>query len=471
MNRTLASLRWTILGLGGMVSAFSAESALLAQSKPVGQQEPRVYPWRVQLSDSAVAPGSDPVPPGIVTGRDRIRLFQASALQQDPVPASQGGAGASLSDDPANPPATVPTPGVEQNPGLSVPSNARPEDDIPGRRSGNDRCQLGEVQRIFQPTSSGLTVGGFSQIGYHTRDSLNFNDREDKLNLHQTWLYVDRAADPCAGRNFGFRVDGLYGIDGQELQAIGNSPTGAPTGWDNSWDHGSYGFALPQAYLEYDNSETSLRLGRFLSPIGFESVPSVENFFYSRTWARTYSEPFSHTGVLLQRSTRPGLTTFAGATLGWNSAFENTDNGFNLLTGLNYVASDRVTLGLAGSMGDTGYRGSGVIQTATAQVRLTDRVLWGLQGDFVNLQSNDELGLTNYLFYCHSACLSLGTRLEWWKSDQLFGSSASTWGATTGINWRPHANVVIRPEFRVDGGAAALHQGDPIIGIDAIILF
>jgi hypothetical protein len=228
---------------------------------------------------------------------------------------------------------------------------------------------------------------------------------------------------------------------------------------------------LPQAYIEYDNSITNVKIGKFLSPFGFESVPSVENFFYSRTFARTYTEPFSHTGILGSREVRPGVTAIGGVTLGWNSAFENTDNGFNVLTGVRMQPSDRVSVGLTASLGDTGYRGSGVLQTLTTEVKLTERVTWGMQGDYLNLQTNDEIGVTNYLFVCQSECLAFGARLEWWKSDQLSNSSQSTWDYTVGANWRPHANIVIRPEVRTEWGAATAHEWDPIIGIDAIILF
>ena len=289
--------------------------------------------------------------------------------------------------------------------------------------------------------------------------------------MHQMWGYIDQATDWSAGRNWGFRIDGLYGIDAQDIQAIGNSPNGAPSGWDNGWDNGSFGFALPQAYIEYDNANTNVKLGKFLSPIGFESIPAVENFFYSHTYARYYTEPFSHTGLLAEREIRPGVTAIGGATLGWNTGFDQTDNGFNILSGIRARPSDRVSVGLMASMGDTGYRGSGVLQTATLEVRLTDKVTYGMQGDYLNLQTNDEIGMTNYLFYSHNKCFAVGTRLEWWKSDQLFNSSQSTWDWTLGANWRPNANVVIRPEVRMDWGAAAVNEWDPILGIDAVFLF
>jgi hypothetical protein len=130
-----------------------------------------------------------------------------------------------------------------------------------------------------------------------------------------------------------------------------------------------------------------------------------------------------------------------------------------------------VSFSLTSSVGDTGYRGSGVLQSAIAEIKMTDNVTYVLQGDFLNLQSNDEFGFTNYLFYCANRCLAFGTRVEWWKSDQIFTSTRSTWTFTSGLNYRPNANLVIRPELRMDYGAGAFDSGDVMPAIDAIVLF
>lgn len=468
---------WLIALSGSLwLVAATAWDSLFAQGIPVHQGSTH-YPWRATGpatgagAGQAVQPAA-PAPPQIAPGGSLLRMFPASTARQDEQqPATGGGVARNLNDDVPEPPSSTPVPAIEQRPALSVRSNATDPDDAGLARSPGDWCCLGEVQRLVGTLPNGLTVGGFSQNGWHSRDILGFNNRSDEFNSHQNWLYVGREADAGCGRPFGFRIDGLYGIDAQEIQATGNSPNGAPTGWDNSWDNGSYGWALPQAYIEFANCMNRVKIGKFLSPIGFESVPSSENFFYSRTYARTFTEPFSHTGLLVERDAGNGATMIGGLTAGWNTGFDRTDNGFNGLAGVRFRPRDRFSLGLTSSFGDTGYRGSGVLQTATAEVQLAPKVTWGLQGDFLNLQSNDELGLSNYLFYCHNRCLAFGTRLEWWKSDQFFGSSTSTWDWTIGANYRPHANVVIRPEIRADWGAAALSEWDPAVGIDAVILF
>ncbi len=474
MKNPLA-IRPKTIGLLVIAAVFLIETKGVIAQQSDGQGQFRVFPWRVNApANPSEAVNQVPRPPVVSTSTNPLRLLNGSNNQQQE-PAAGGTQQPVISkftDQVPGAPSGASAGPIENNPPLSVPSNAKDEDDSEYCNTPiRNYCCLGDVQRLIPCLPGGITAGGFSQFGYHNRDTVTFNNRRGTVNPHQNWLYLDRAANGGNGRTWGFRVDGVYGIDAPDIQAIGNPPTGAPTGWDNSWDHGAYGFALPQAYVEYDNVLTNVKIGKFLSPIGFEAVPSVENFFYSRTYARYYTEPFSHTGILAQREMRPGVTGIGGVTLGWNSAFDNTDNGFNLITGVRMNPSDRVSLGLTGSLGDTGYRGSGVLQTATAQIRLTDRLTWGFQGDYLNLQTNDEIGATNYLFFSQSQCLAFGARLEWWKSDQLFASSQSTWDWTVGVNWRPHANVVIRPELRTDWGAATDNDWEPIIGIDAIVLF
>ena len=71
--------------------------------------------------------------------------------------------------------------------------------------------------------------------------------------------------------------------------------------------------------------------------------------------------------------------------------------------------------------------------------------------------------------------------MEWWKGDVLTGyaphggtlpasGSLSYYAATFGANIRPHANVVIRPEARLDWSPAADYD-ESYYGVDAIFTF
>ena len=100
---------------------------------------------------------------------------------------------------------------------------------------------------------------------------------------------------PAAARlDWGYRGDILYGVDAQKTQAYGNN-SGS---WDNSFDNGVYGWAIPQAYAEVAYGDWSVKVGHFFTIIGYEVVPDVGNFFYSHSYTMFNSEPFTHTGIL-----------------------------------------------------------------------------------------------------------------------------------------------------------------------------
>jgi len=361
-------------------------------------------------------------------------------------------------------------------PPLSVQSNAAPpekKDEVspycnPPQRN---RCNLGDEKKLFAPHCSGRQVGGWLSLGYHNRDNILVNNRRQQLALHQAWLYVDKtASSDTGGWDTGYRADALYGLDAQDLQAFGNSPSGNPSGWDNGWDNGSFGFALPQLYLQFANYDWDVKLGKFFSPFGYEVIGAPDNFFYSHSFTMYNSEPFTMTGILGERRVADNRSVVIGATAGWDTGFDSNSGG-TLITGMRYQPNQYVDFALTSSFGDTGTRGTGRLTSGVAQMQLTENVSYVLQADFLDLNSNQEFGIVQYLFRDITDCLKLGARIEWWKSDQFFTSSRSSYEFTMGANYQPHANLRIRPEVRFDWGAAAIAPGQPIIGIDAVMTF
>ena len=106
-----------------------------------------------------------------------------------------------------------------------------------------------------------------------------------------------------------------------------------------------------------------------------------------------------------------------------------------------------------------------------------------VQSDYLQVGSSGEenYGINQYLFYTVNDCLGLGARMEWWKGDVLtnyapFGAvlpaagNLSYYAATFGANVRPHANVVLRPEVRVDWSPAA-NYSETYFGVDSVFTF
>jgi hypothetical protein len=329
-----------------------------------------------------------------------------------------------------------------------------------------DPCTL---QDELQPCcDKSHTYGGWVSIGYHsdfTRFSdevsqgLSFNDRPDEVNFHQVWFYGEKLAeaDACSS-DWGYRFDMMYGTDSAKTQAFGNplNAGGNPKGWDNHWDHGAYGWAIPQAYAEFASGDWSVKAGHFYTLVGYEVVPATGNFFYSHAFTMFNSEPFTHTGVLTSYAASDDLTLYNGWTLGWDTGFDQFGSGSNYLGGFSATTGDIVTTYIC-TAGDLGWRGEGYSHSVLFDVTLSDNWEYVLQSDHVNVSTTDaggfnntDVGINQYLFYTLNDCWKVGGRMEWWKSDfqSVDPDSRSYYALTGGINYKPHANVVVRPEVR-----------------------
>lgn len=362
-------------------------------------------------------------------------------------------------------------------------------------------CGLGEPWRLDNNPCRWFEYGGWLSAGYTSKSTGMFNNIDDSVNFHQSWLYAERVADGSCGFDWGFRADIMYGIDSGDTQAFGNN-VGE---WDfiNGWDRGgTYGWAMPQLYAEFAYGDLSLKAGHFFTIAGYEGVMAPGNFFYSHALTMYNSEPFTHTGVLATYKYNECTTFYAGWTLGWDTGFDQYkgrggpfldtripgEEGSNAILGVTHALSEDVTLTYVGMVGDMGFRGDGYNHSIVLDVQLTDRMNYVLQSDFVNLSSpgfvnyNDEVGINQYLFYTVNDCLQLGTRLEWWKTDAGFnhggqslplGGTDSIYEVTFGANYRPDPNFTLRPEFRYDWYPSSGFGGydQAIFAMDAIMTF
>jgi len=316
----------------------------------------------------------------------------------------------------------------------------------------------------------GMKIGGWFQAGYHNKQTPNsaargdlgaFNDVPGTINLQQSWIYAERVANGEDGWDWGFRGDLVYGTDAQKTQAFGGDD------WDNDWDNGVYGWALPQAYFEIANGRTSVKVGHFFTLVGYEVVTAPDNFFYSHSLTMFNSEPFTHTGALATW-TGDNITLYGGWTAGWDTGFEQFNDGSNFLGGFSVNLLEDVAFTYILTAGNFGRRGDdGYSHSLLFDVTLTDNLTYILQSDFVRVDStgDEDVGINQYLIYSFNDCIGVGARVEWWQDD-----FASQYEATFGVNVRPHANFVLRPEIRHDWNPGA-NFDQTTFGIDGIFTF
>lgn len=347
----------------------------------------------------------------------------------------------------------------------------------------------------------GITLGGWFQLGYSNHPDGAFTgngpflsqNEDDKFNLNQMYLFIAKAADGSKGFDWGYRADILYGVDGNEAQSFGNID---PDKWDylNGWDHGIYEWAMPQLYGEVAMGDLAVKAGHFYTPIGYEVVTSPDNFFFSKQITFYNSEPFTHTGALATYKVSDKLTVIGGWTLGWDTGYYQFAKGSNGIVGATFTVSENTTLVYAGGFGDFGWRGDGAINSFILSQKWGEKWMSVHQFDVLQTNANsafgadfatgglagDSTGFINYLFYEINSRWKLGTRQEWYKAD---GISYYTW--TYGVNYKPTANLTIRPEMRhmwapgQPKGAAGdiarnihnVYGGEDVFGVDVIFKF
>lgn len=345
--------------------------------------------------------------------------------------------------------------------------------------TGCDTCFLmgpSDPLHLLSDECRGINIGGWTQWGYHDNAGLpiaRWNNRPNEFANHQSWLYAEKIADGSGGLGIGGRADILYGLDAQDTQAFG----GQPTNWDNQWDHGQYGWALPQLYAEVAVGDLSVKAGKFFTPIGYEVIAAPDNFFYSHAFTQYNSEPFTHTGVLGSYGMSDAVTVYSGWTLGWDSGFDSAANdGSAYLGGLGIGLTDNISatwMCTAGKFGGFAgaTRGDGYMQSFVVDVTLLDNLNYIFQSDYLDNDIGEEdYGVNQYLIYWLNDCVGAGTRMEWWRDGTAGGGNISHYEWTNGLNVRPMANLNFRPEIRYEW-SPGLNRDEWIGAIDTYFVF
>ena len=297
---------------------------------------------------------------------------------------------------------------------------------------------------------SPLVIGGWSQWGYHNDNDGVFNTHPDLFQAQQQALYAGWTADGSDGLGLGGRVDVMYGTDASNTQSFGNPP--ASFDYQHGWDHGIYGWAIPQAYVEAAVGDFSVKVGHFYTLMGYQVVPATGNFFYSIPYTFNFNEAFTHTGALSTWAVSDSLTLYNGWTLGWDTGFDQLNQGNNYLGGFAYTLTEGATFTYIVTYGNLGWRDGGddnsYAHSCVLVADLTDSIQYVGQSDLLDtsnpgVSEADSFGINQYLYYTMNDVVKLGGRVEWWKADGI-----SLYEMAYGVNIKPLSNLTFRPEMR-----------------------
>lgn len=316
----------------------------------------------------------------------------------------------------------------------------------------------------------GLTFNGRSHDGYN--GVVGFNDRDDEYQMNQFDVFVNRDINTEGGGwDIGGRIDLLYGTDARFIEA---------NGFERDWNQAAmYQLAVPQMYADIGWDLWKVRMGKFYSPIGYEAVPAPENFFYSHSYSFLYGEPRTFTGMLVGRQVGQQVAVSGGFHRGWDN-FRDLDGRDNLgfVGGVCWTScNQRASLGFMLTSGEQGIDNNTVMYSIVGQLQLADRLRYVVEHNFGQssgglvqpirpqvLTTAEWYGLTNYLLYDLNCCWSAGLRFEWFcdnngtrvspvahantaAGEEFMGNF---YEITAGLNWRPRANLAVRPELRWD---------------------
>ena len=341
-----------------------------------------------------------------------------------------------------------------------------------------------------------------------------FDDRANEPLLNQVTINFERALVPQPGEfDWGFKLQLMLGSDARFIHSLGL--------FDRT-SNGTVQFDLVEAYLNLHfpvatEGGLDLKLGKFVTLEGAETIDPRTNFFYSHTYIFNFGIPFNHTGALATFHASKLLDLYAGITRGVNTSLDDNNDspafhggvGLNLLDGkLTALVSTHIGPETPNDDRDDRYLNDITI-TAKPTKNLTS--ITDLNYIYDEAADATGYGFAQYFIYTINDLFSIGVRGEIWRDADAFyvasfaenddavdglrggavtfdprtvGGGRTTYGAVTlGLNIKPPvpkpaASLVIRPELRFD---RALNGTRPFndssdssqftAGIDVIITF
>jgi putative OmpL-like beta-barrel porin-2 len=169
----------------------------------------------------------------------------------------------------------------------------------------------------------GIEIGGWIATSYvwnpqSPADRFNgpvtWTDRANEVNVNEAWTYISKPTDTGGdGYDWGYRADAFWGSSAR---------LDTSSGLENkiNANHPFYGVAIPNLYAEGAYNDMKVKAGHFISPVGYMTVGTYNNFFNTIPYTYQYGEPFTHTGVLPTYTATDNLVLGYGVIKGWDNS-------------------------------------------------------------------------------------------------------------------------------------------------------
>jgi hypothetical protein len=250
---------------------------------------------------------------------------------------------------------------------------------------------------------------------------------------------------------------------------------------------------LVEAYLNlhfpvFTEGGLDLKLGKFVTLEGAETIDPRTNPFYSHTYIFNFGIPFNHTGALFTLYATKWLNLVAGVTRGVNTSIDDNNGAAAFHGGIGlhldeekFVVSAATHIGPETPHNDRDLR---YLNTITTTWKITGKLTSITDLNYTHDDGADAsaYGVAQYLSYAFNEKIAAKIRGELWRDDKGFyvaqfadprdpfrglagepitdprtvGGGRTTYGALTiGLDLKPPVpkpltGLVIRPELRVD---------------------
>jgi len=341
---------------------------------------------------------------------------------------------------------------------------------------------------------SRLAIYGWVESGFtgnvdSPRDNQNFgrlfDDRSNEFVMNQAAITAERALDPKIGFDWGFKLQLMFGTDPRYIQSPGLRY--GKIGTD------LYQADIPEVYLSFHlplltDGGIDIKLGKFVTLEGAETIDPRTNAFYSHTYIFNFGIPLTHTGALFTLHATKWLDVIAGTTRGVNVSIDDNNDSlaFHGGIGLNFNEGKIAVLVSTHIGPETPNNDSDLryLNDATITWKITDKLTSITDLNYTHDDGVDAsaYGAAQYLTYAINDRISAKIRGEIWRDDKGFyvaqfadphdplraldgqptidprtvGGGRTTYGALTiGLDIKPPvpkplAGLIIRPELRVD---------------------
>src|SRR3989440_3110950 len=354
-----------------------------------------------------------------------------------------------------------------------------------------------EAQKKFveqKEAKSRLAIYGWVESGFTgnvdaPKDNQNFgrlfDDRSNEFVMNQAVITAERALDPKVGFDWGFKLQLMIGTDARYIHSLGL--------FDHTMRSSLYQPDIPEAYLSlhlpiFTDGGVDLKLGKFVTLEGAETIDPRTNPFYSHTYIFNFGIPFNHTGALFTLYATKWLNLVAGVTRGVNTSIDDNNDALAFHGGIGlHLNEEKLVVSAATHIGpetpgndhDLRY-----LNTITTTWKITDKLTSITDLNYTHDDAADAsaYGVAQYLTYAINDKITAKIRGEIWRDDQGFyvaqfadahdpmrvlggeptidprtvGGGRTTYGAlTVGLDIKPPmpkplTGLTIRPELRVD---------------------